>query len=90
MHILSVPFSPSGVSTLIACLLGGLAGPALGQTTHSHEAHYANHATGNVHFPVSCTPQAQAKFNEAATLLGRHAQALAAWRAGQGRCTDRQ
>ncbi len=41
----------------------------LGQTTSAKSAGHSSHATGNVHFPVSCTPQGQAKFDEAVTLL---------------------
>lgn len=69
MHLPTCGFSPSLAGALVACMLGGLAAPALAQVTLPHQAHHAGNATGNVHFPVSCTPQAQTTFNEAATLL---------------------
>lgn len=69
MHIRHFTFSPSVARVLIACLLGGLAAPVLGQLQHSHESRRAGHTSGNVHFPVSCTPQSQLKFDEALTLL---------------------
>jgi hypothetical protein len=45
-------------------LLGGRAGEAGGQ---SHQD--AGHALGTVSFPVSCSAQAQVKFNRAVALL---------------------
>lgn len=71
MHILRPQTSFLG-SAAIACLLGGFATQVHAQATHAQHAHAADpagHAAATVDFPVSCTPQAQAKFNEAATLL---------------------
>lgn len=69
MHVASVTI-PSWLScALIGCLLGGFTGPSQAQAIPRHDAHHASHAVGNVHFPVSCTPPAQVKFNEAVTLL---------------------
>lgn len=69
MHVAIVPKSTWVSGALIACLLGGFAGPARGQTSIPHDVRHASHAGGNVHFTVSCTPQAQVKFNDAVTLL---------------------
>ncbi len=69
MHVAIVPKTTWVSGALVACLLGGFAGLARGQTAIPRDVRHASHATGNVHFPVSCTPQAQAEFNEAVTLL---------------------
>ena len=51
--------------TALAIVAGYSAGPALAQ----HEHHAAAAGLGDVDFPVSCTPAAQAKFNTAVALL---------------------
>ena len=54
---------------LVFCALGLLAGPATAQDHDPHAHHAAAAAYGDVDFPISCTPQAQAKFNTALALL---------------------
>lgn len=58
--------SPFLTSAMLACLITSLPAPASGQDMHAHDE---SGAAGNLNFLVSCTPQAQLKFNEAATLL---------------------
>lgn len=69
MHVSKFPHLTWVCAALVACLLGGFAGQSQAQAITPHDAHHASHAVGDVHFPVSCTPPAQMKFNQAVTLL---------------------
>ncbi len=46
-----------------------LTGPVIADGTHHHAADYDSKKFGEVHFPVSCTPAAQAQFDQAVAML---------------------
>jgi hypothetical protein len=52
----------------LAGAIGLAAGPAFAQTHDQHHAATAPGTLGDVHFPVSCTPDAQAAFDQAMKL----------------------
>ncbi len=58
------PVLPQIAGSLIAVLLGGLAGES-----RARGEQHAGHSLGTVQFPVSCSAQAQAEFNRAVALL---------------------
>ena len=58
----------SRILLFVALLICSLAGSGKAQETHQHE-HSTNEKLGNIDFPVSCKPAAQAEFNRAVAML---------------------
>lgn len=53
----------------ILAILFLLTGPVIADGTYHHAADYDSKKFGEVHFPVSCTPAAQAQFDQAVAML---------------------
>ena len=58
---------PSAVMTAAIMIAPFLYSPS--RAAEASKSHTAGHASGAVDFPVSCSRQAQAQFNDAVTLL---------------------
>ena len=97
-HRLPRSASPFGRRAAVVMIAPLLSSPS--RAAEGSESHAAGHASGTVNFPVSCSGEAQAQFNESVALLHHmtypqareafervrdHRSADARWRIGASR-----